>query len=119
MNQTTRPWYKKKRYIIPIAGIATLVGIGSMNNVTPSQTSVEGIQAGVTATQALVAPTTDESKLQTVTPTLTPTPTPTVKQTPKPTAAIESGLSNDNYYTNVDGNEIHSPAKSNSQPPDA
>lgn len=41
-----------------------------------------------------------------------PVPPPTqVYQVPK-----EAGLSNDNYYKNVDGNKIHSPAYSNSVP---
>lgn len=43
-----------------------------------------------------------------------------VIQTPKPTPAASttsnSGLSNDNYYTNSRGNEVHSPAYSNTTP---
>ncbi|MEN9920727.1 MAG: hypothetical protein RL538_620 [Candidatus Parcubacteria bacterium] len=31
--------------------------------------------------------------------------------------ADDSGLSNDNYYTNVDGNKVHSPAYSNNGVP--
>jgi hypothetical protein len=60
----------------------------------------------------------------TPTPTIVPTdtPTPTIKiVTPTPTPIVyetssNSGLSNDNYYTNSAGNEVHSPAYSDSVP---
>lgn len=63
----------------------------------------------------------------TPTPTSTPTPSPTQKatvlplrtSTPKPATPAptpNSGLSNDNYYTNSDGNTVHSPAYSDSVP---
>lgn len=44
-------------------------------------------------------------------PTITPLPTLTPTTTPIPTDQ-STGLSNDTYYTNVDGNEVHSPAYS-------
>lgn len=63
-----------------------------------------------------------------VTPTPTPSPTPTETPTPIPTQVItptpvptaqpvqNTGLSNDNYYTNSAGEQVHSPAYSNSVP---
>ncbi len=56
----------------------------------------------------------------------TPTPTPTRYYAPiathaptatqMPVVAPDNGLSNDNYYKNVSGNEVHSPARSNTIP---
>jgi hypothetical protein len=48
-------------------------------------------------------------------PAATQTPTPLPTDTPTPTPYIvpaQSGLSNDRYYTNSDGNQVHSPAYS-------
>lgn len=42
----------------------------------------------------------------------TPTPAPTYV----PSQAQPAQLSNDNYYTNVSGNQVHSPAFSNTVP---
>jgi hypothetical protein len=47
-------------------------------------------------------------------PVQTSTAMPLVVLTPSPTK--QSNLSNDNYYTNVDGNTVHSPAYSNTVP---
>lgn len=56
--------------------------------------------------QTVVPPTVQQviSQPSVYLPTNTPTPTPT------------TALSNDNYYTNVDGNSIHAPAYSNTVP---
>ncbi len=65
---------------------------------------------------------------ETPTPTITPTPTlttvttkiiykaPVYQYTPVPTSIPSSGLSNDSYYKNSAGNEVHSPAYSNTVP---
>lgn len=51
----------------------------------------------------------------TSTPTIYIAPTKTSVQTSSPTNVPE-GLSNDDYYTNVDGNQVHAPAYSNQVP---
>ena len=60
---------------------------------------------------AITAPTVTETR--SANNLVFPTPAPTVKTTNtikvKPST---NSLSNDNYYTNVDGNKVHSPAKS-------
>ena len=82
--------------------------------------------ASVIAPTITATPTAQPTVTLTSTVTLTPTPTATLTPTPThslapkqstiqsvhPTAA-QSGLSNDRYYTNVDGDQVHSPAYSN------
>jgi hypothetical protein len=71
-----------------------------------------------------VSPVQNVKEVSTPTPTITPTNTPTPTPQPiiyyptaTPTIAQDnSGLSNDNYYTNVNGNQVHSPAYSNTVP---
>lgn len=65
----------------------------------------------------------DSSVLPASTTAVTSTPTPAITvQTPAPTpvpvatAATSSGLSNSNYYTNSDGDSVHSPVNSDSVP---
>jgi hypothetical protein len=75
---------------------------------TPSVTkNVQGAENSVTSTPTV-----------TLTPTNTPTPTPqpTIQIYYQPSPTPTSGLSNDNSYTNVDGNQVHSPAYSNTVP---
>ncbi len=74
-----RPWYKKKRYLIPV-GVVAALALGSAGFSSPS-------------------------------------PSPQASF-PAPAAAVQgvSSLSNDTYYTNVDGNRVHSPAYSDSAP---
>ncbi len=90
-------WYKKKRYIIPLI-LAACIGLANSNTNTTS-TSVHGLQISVPSTQTVGISTT---KTQ---------PSPTAKQT-----STDTGLSNNNYYTNVNNNQVHSPAYSNSVP---
>ncbi len=110
-QQTSRHWYKKKRYIIPIAGIVGLIGISSLGSSTPL--AVQEIQVTNPQVQPLNIPSSSyQSEEKTVT-------TPVIKQETKVAPTTNSNLSNDNYYTNVDGNTVHSPAYSNSVPPNA
>jgi hypothetical protein len=90
----SRPWYKKKRYLIPIGTVAGLISIGSFgSNNTPS--SVQNTQYTVPVAQ----------QQQTVTSVSAKEISPTKVQTTNTT-----NLSNDNSYTNTAGNEVHSPA---------
>lgn len=89
-----RPWYKKKRYIIPI-GIAAILALNSIGSASPAPSVVPVVSTPtptVTQQAAVSAPT--------VAPVQTPT----------------AGLSNNNHYTNVDGNQVHSPAYSATVP---
>lgn len=104
--------------------VSSIFSPAPVNNTSPAVTSpaVQGVQVTSAPT-----PTITETPTPTVTITPTNTPTPTIKKviykaptytyTPIPTAVPTSvGLSNDNYYTNTAGNEVHSPAYSNSVP---
>lgn len=102
------------------------VGIWSkvlINEVQPQKAAVEGVSSSVVET---VIPTQsiDVKELVTIAPTSSPTPIatyapPTFTPTPTIVNTINQqgqGLSNDNYYTNTSGNQVHSPAYSNSVP---
>lgn len=87
--------------------------------------ALAGVSAFASAVDSPSAPvsTQYESSINRTVAPYTPTSVPT---RPKPTVtdkqveetyqrsvpATDSGLSNDNYYTNVNGNTVHSPAKS-------
>ena len=102
-------------------GVILLLGI--IGSTVPSLNAVLGTQTTVTPTTQPTATLTPEPTIE---PTATNTPTPTKKPvyiaptatpTSVPAANAESGgLSNNNHYTNVDGNEVHSPAYSDSVP---
>lgn len=103
----TRSWYKKKRYLIPIGVVALLIlsdgGSTPQNHptqaVSPATYQTE-VRANMTA-QGLQPAVSSESIIQ---------------KSVAPSKSNSSGLSNDNYYTNSVGNEVHSPAYSNTIP---
>lgn len=97
-----RPWYKKKRYLIPI-GIATLLSFSGGSSQTQAPQQVAPLTQGVQSATYLTGSTTSQVSTQ----------AQSVKSIP---AYTESSLSNNNYYTNTAGNEVHSPAYSNSIP---
>ena len=94
-----RVWYKKKRYIIPLAVLGVVFLRGSDNS--SSQIKSEPIVA------PYIAPVYQPSSSANLDKVLFKTET---------TSAKTDTLSNDNYYTNVSGNKVHSPAYSNSVP---
>jgi len=105
----------KKRQLIPglLIGILVFLGILSVFN-TPQTTIIPFVSTKTQLLKITVAPT---DKL-----TITPLPTtkPTVYIAPaqyiSPSLPANdqstSGLSNNNYYQNVDDNEVHSPVYS-------
>lgn len=98
----TKPWWKKKRYLIPIGVIALLSFSGDSGKIEPSQKVapvVQNVQSASYSTNATASKLHDSTQ--------------TVNSLAKPT---EASLSNDNYYTNTAGNQVHSPAYSNSVP---
>lgn len=85
-----------------LLAVGVALGLVVIANAAPSSTpntSTESITPTIQATYSVL-----------VTPSVTP-----VYVSPTPTAT-QSGLSNDNYYTNVSGNEVHSPVYSNQVP---
>ncbi len=89
-------WYKSK--VVIALGILIAGSIAANAANTPAVTSAPApvVQAPITLPIAAQ---------QSV-----PAPKPQKQEVP------DSGLSNDNYYTNTYGNEVHSPAYSNSVP---
>lgn len=78
-------------------GIFFLGAIANSHSTSPKG-EVQGVQATGSVIEATVTPVATQSY-----------PSPTIYQAPKQTS---SDLSNDRYYTNSDGNEVHSPAYS-------
>lgn len=111
---------KKIRYVVIAVCLLLTLSIGSawvsaMNSNSQNQQQ-QDISPTITATPVITETPTD-----TPIPTDTPVPTvyvpPTTYDTIQPTSAASDqsapGLSNNNYYTNSDGNQVHSPAYSN------
>lgn len=101
-----------------LIGAGIFLGLFALGNSLQSLQGEPQVQ-GVTV-ESTVIPT-RVVELPTATPSLGPTATivvvPTkesvvVPPTNSPTSQSGSGLSNDNYYTNSAGNEVHSPANS-------
>lgn len=106
--QNTHPWHKKKRYLIPVIGVVTLLSLSDGGN-TPQNHPTQGISPAAyqtevranTTSQGLQPPAYSRDAIQ---------------KSIVPPVYDNSGLSNDNHYTNSAGNEVHSPAYSNTVP---
>lgn len=111
-NQTpedVRPWYKKKRFLIPLGVLAILIlGSAGGSGTTPAETSTV-LPAAVQETQAAVQ-IPDTHPATVATPVTKPAAAQSATVPAVTNASANSQLSNDNYYTNVDGNQVHSPA---------
>lgn len=102
----TRPWYKKKRYLIHVGVIALLTLSDSGN--TPQNHPVQEVVPSTYQTEVRA------NASQGLRPTVSSEGT--TQKNVAPATYVNSGLSNDNYYTNSAGNEVHSPAYSNTVP---
>jgi len=94
-NNEKRVWYKKKRYIIPIAFLGLLFVLGLNGNPNTQQSAVKSITSSYS------------ESVKTITNSVTPSESITNNG---------SDLSNDNTYVNVDGETVHSPAHASSIP---
>lgn len=97
-----------------LLGIGIFLVAETIGNMSSPKTAVEGTQTVVPTVEVTITPT------DSPTPTDTPAPTTytapqTYDNTQTTTSATDqsTGLSNDNYYTNSSGNQVHSPAYSN------
>lgn len=96
-----RPWYKMKRYIIPLGLAATGILTSAFSEPTPQPIKSNSVVQSVQQKNIPLRSINDES--------------PAVeKSVPSPYQTTE--LSNNNYYTNTRGNTVHSPAYAPSQP---
>ena len=99
-NENKPKWYESKWAIGSL--VIGLLGLWGIAGAVNSEAPVVQQQASVVQTQH-------------VTPSV---PTKTTEPVKSPyQAPTNNNLSNSNYYTNVDGNEVHSPAYSNSGRP--
>ena len=107
--QGNRKWYHKKRYLIPLGFLAILTIFGGAEN---SQHQIETIQP-----KSIVKQTQPATALESTTRPQVQSQIVTSVQKPSNTSlSTTNTLSNNNYYTNVDGNQVHSPAYSDSVP---
>ena len=124
------PWKYGLVTVLAVLGLSTLgsatAGISNSLVAQPKTTqSTSSIEEQVEGAQApTFTPTPTEEPTPTVAPTNTPVPTliptrvyiapttPYVPPTQAPASQSNSQLDNNNHYTNVDGNEVHSPANS-------
>lgn len=116
-----------------VSGLTLIIGIVLLSTIaTPNQTHQAQVQGASTKKQptATPTPTSIPSNAPTPTVTLSPSPTPiptsipphkatiyivptqTTVQPTQATTTQSQGLSNNKYYTNSSGNEVHSPAYS-------
>ena len=108
-----KPWYKKPIYLAPLAFLVFILGANALGgNSTVNSPQVTQTANALEATQASTGVTSAPTPTQLQEATTTPVNTTASKQT-QPQTQTSSGLSNDNYYTNVSGSEVHSPAYSN------
>lgn len=128
LNSPKRPY---KTYIAAGFGFIILLGIlgsnltqtavqGVSTSASPSPT-VATVESTTTLSNTTVTPQSSLKTTTTVAPTVQPsTVKPTVfVPTATPTTVPASTQSNDQYYTNVDGNRVQSPSYSESQPSNA
>lgn len=99
---------RNKLLLVIAALFGLLVFAGHSLNLNTTQVATQ------TPIPAFLSATNTPEPTPTLTPTVKPTPIPTPIPTIAPTS--NSGLSNDNSYINVDGNQVHSPAYSNTVP---
>jgi hypothetical protein len=110
-----------KKILYGLGGLVSLlILIGAVGEAsTPSQPAVSSslVQQEVLVSSSPVT-SVEPTASPVVKPSVTVQPKPTPTATPKPTATPSQSttLSNDNYYTNSGGNEVHSPAYSNNIP---
>ena len=104
MGNTEKPWYKKKRYIISLVVLALIIVFGlsdgANNQIKPESATIPSYEYNSPAYQ----PASSVNGLD------------VLLQKPEATSNNTDSLSNDNYYTNVNGNKVHSPAYSSSVP---
>lgn len=99
MDKKPKAWFLRKIFLIPTVTVLGLIGLASLGSDSTPTPVIENVQTVTSQTQQY-----------------TPPSQVTEKQTVQKTPTSDSGLSNNNYYENVDGNQIHSPAYSDSVP---
>lgn len=111
-NQTQRKWYKKKRYIIPLAVIGFVVAVNAVQQSpsnpstskllpTNEQTAPQGGIKLVPQDETITLPSKQTPAAQLT----APTPTPASSQSSEP-----------KYYINSSGNTVQSPVQADSRP---
>lgn len=101
MNKEPKAWYSKKIFLIPTITVLGFIGLASLGDSSTPTPVVESVRAVTSQTQQHI-PSASVPKIE--------------KQTVQNSQYSDSGLSNNNYYENVDGNQIHSPAYADSVP---
>lgn len=101
-----------------LLGSALSAAVSPSPSITPTYTPTPRVEAARDI-QATATVTPFATPTTTATPTVAPTPTQVISTptaTPVSKIPTQAPLSNDNYYTNTAGNQVHSPAYSNTVP---
>ena len=99
-ERKSRKWYQKKRYILPLALVGSMLVIGTFSD---TGTQSQPVQSSTNVLDSL-----NVSNITQV------APARSISVPSVPTQQVP--LSNDNYYTNSAGNQVHSPAYAPSIP---
>ena len=102
-DNTPRHWYKKKRYI----ATAIVIGLFTISNLGSDSTT--NTKSGTQVASPIVSQPINNSAVPLQANEIQ-------KSSEKQLPVNESGLSNNNYYTNTAGNKVHSPTYSDSVP---
>jgi hypothetical protein len=105
--------------VLAVLGISSAASYyaGATHSIVTQPTIDQQVQGAQSPTNT---PTPEPTATPTPSPTLTPYPTrvyiapttPYIPPTQAPASQTNGQLDNNNYYTNVDGNQVHSPANS-------
>ncbi len=107
MEQDNRKWYQKKRFAIPLSTVAVLTAIGIFSD--QPQTQLHADPPALVKTQSAPVPST---AAEVIAPVEVTNQTETVQKFESSEHKQSPTLSNNNYYENVDDNQVHSPAYS-------
>lgn len=111
-------WFDRHKIVICFSIAALFFLSFVLLNHTPNQVAVQGASTSITTPIPTSLPSNTPTPSPSDTPTATPTPlvyiapTHSSIQSTQPTPPQEQGVSNNNYYINSSGNEVHSPINS-------
>lgn len=107
----TRVWYEKKRYMLPtiLAGLWTLGAVLADPVPTPNTTPA-AVQIAPSIPESRTIPPVEQAPDTQDSTVTESSQTPPVTTRPPSVSPRQVELSNDNHYTNVDGETVHSPA---------
>lgn len=102
MEKKRKPWYKNSIYLLGMFVFGSVLVIGAFNQTPVAKTQSANVIQGVVNQETTQVQETNTEVTRTI--------------SAKAVESQDNSLSNNNYYKNTAGNEVHSPAYSNSIP---